>query len=253
MSGSFSDTIDKLICATDLSLWQAYDLAHEGTLTPGQLVFPGTAKGTVRVSEQESKICLIRHLIDSQFSFSVETPTKMAYCFSGASKRNAMTDITLYGNGERLLNMEFKAGNVSINRRNQNHITKDIEKLVCENVDGYWFHTLRTTGNNSLKRLWDTIRRALRSVVARTDSIRCSKLFTFHCCVLQQGYSVSTTFELNDQSNQEKWLESLAAPEVLIRKGQLDELRSADGWSLLRYESVGRTKYSSPKVTGRLD
>lgn len=238
MTVSSADTLCKLIQETDHSLWQSYHAAREGSHTPGRIVFPKTSKGEVRVSEQEAKLCLIRHVANSPFSYSVETPTQLTYCFTGVGRRNAMTDVTLYEDGAPRANIEFKSGNVSAKRKNTTHITKDIEKLVCENVDAFWFHTLKATNDLSLTHLWGALRQALKEFVASQSVKYAPKRFTFHCCVLQQGFSVTTTFELNERSVEENWLKTLESPTVVIRKGQLVELQTAEGWSVLRLESA---------------
>lgn len=225
---------DGLIQASDRLLWEAYHSAVNGVHHAGQLIFPKTSKGKVRVSEQEAKQLLIENVRNSTFSYSVETPTLGNYGFSGAGKRNAMTDLSLYADGIRFVNMEFKAGNTSIKRKNLGKISKDIKKLVLEDVRGFWFHTLVATNRASIVRLWQTIRQELKTVVQEAPTLS-SKTFTFHCCVLREAFSVRTTFQLGELSRDPEWLESLTPPTFRVSKGKVIELIDANDWRVFRY------------------
>ncbi len=222
---------DSLIQATDRLLWDRYRAAARGEHEPGKLTFPKTAKGHIRVSEQEAKQLLIENLRGSMFSYTVETPTKEIYGFTGVGQRNAMTDLTLYSKGLRYVNIEFKSGGFSPERLKHGMITKDIAKLAKENVNGYWFHTLTNVDRASLDCLWQTIRRELKNVVAATANIH-SKQFTFHCCVLRQAFSVQTTFKLSELSREPGWLGKLVTPTYRISKGQVLDLAASTDWRL---------------------
>jgi len=238
--------LQKLIQATDSLLWEAYRSANSVTHTAGQIVFPKTSKGRIRVSEQEAKQLLIGTLRDSPFSFSVETPTLGNYRFSGVGKRNAMTDLSIYTNGVRYLNMEFKAGNASMKRKNLKTITKDIQKLVLEDVDGLWFHTLKATNRASVAKLWKTIRQELKTIVEQSSGPLRSKQFTFHCCVLREAFSVQSTFPLDELSRKPEWLDNLTPPTFRVSKGQVIELSDANDWQVVRY---GQPVEDGPKAS----
>lgn len=239
-----AETLDRQICsliqATDESLWRTYQCAVRGE-TPQivRLVFPKTSKGKVRVSEQEARQLLIANLADTDFFYSIETPTLGNYGFSGKGKRNAMTDLTLCEpSGSAYLNMEFKSGNTSKQRRNRNHIQKDIVKLVSENVDGFWFHTLRATNSASISRLWQTIRQELKAIIQDTAGAFPPKQLTFHCCVLEQAFSLQKTLQLDERSCSDDWLEDVNPPSFRVKDGQLCQIQEADGWKLHRQEPV---------------
>lgn len=56
--------------------------------------FPRNAKGKLRISEQELRICLIKNLYQAHYKrISVETPTKYAYSFKGGVKCKKKEDI----------------------------------------------------------------------------------------------------------------------------------------------------------------
>ena len=56
--------------------------------------FPRYAKGGLRISEQELRICLIKNLYQAHYKrISVETPTKYAYSFKGGVKCKKKEDI----------------------------------------------------------------------------------------------------------------------------------------------------------------
>lgn len=233
MPQTLDTQFDGLIQATDTLLWDTYRSAVSGVHQAGKLMFPKTSKGKVRVSEQEAKQLLIQNVCNSMFSYSVETPTVGNYGFSGVGERNAMTDLSLYANGLRFVNMEFKAGTTSIKRKNLGKITKDIKKLVLEEAKGFWFHTLGATNRASVSSLWQTIRQELRAVVQATPSFP-AKQFTFHCCVLQEAFSVRTTFQLNELSRDPEWLSNLMPPTFRVSKGQVIELSETNDWQIFR-------------------
>ncbi len=233
MPQTFDTQFDGLIQATDRLLWDAYRSAVSGVHQTGKLIFPKTSKGNVRVSEQEAKQLLIQNVRNSMFSYSVETPTLDNYGFSGVGQRNAMTDLTLYADSVRFVNMEFKAGNSSTKRKNLSKITKDIKKLVVEDVRGFWFHTLKATNRASIASLWQTIRQELKSVVQATPMLL-AKQFTFHCCILREAFSVQTTFQLDELSRDPEWLDNLMPPKIRVSKGQVIELSDANDWQVFR-------------------
>ena len=232
MPTNLEQIVASLVEATDKLLWDCFRSATNGTPPPCRLVFPRTSKGAVRVSEQEAKQLLIGKLNDTSFSFSVETPTLHNYSFKGKGRRNAMTNLTLYTpDGNRFLNMEFKAHNTSTKRINRKHINKDIQKLVLEDVNGFWFHTLRAASKTSIETLWQTIRHELRTVTQQEAGNFKPKYITFHCCVLRDAYSVQTTFPVNDSTSAEAWLAELQPPAFTVKSGQLIDLHQTEGGS----------------------
>ena len=115
--------------------------------TSSQLIFPKYRNKTVRYSEQELKQIFLRNVEeDGNYFYSVETPTKYAYCFKnsenpivkeehekGDNHKSARFDVSLYNtdykvNDNASHHIEFKYGNPD----QKNAICKDFLKLVSE-------------------------------------------------------------------------------------------------------------------------
>ena len=161
-----------------VAMWAARDLT---TVPTDHLVFPkkrvkegGKRKIVTRVSEQESKIVATQWLSCESHPFSIETPTMERFRFTPTGNddeteppnrvdasegesddgdgQSARTDITVYRhNGKDLqpfLNIELKALQPDWGK-----FRKDLEKLLRENVEGMWFHTLEAGRQDS----WDGI------------------------------------------------------------------------------------------------
>ena len=170
-----------------VAMWAAQE---SPSIPVSGLVFPkkrakkgGKGDPVTRVSEQESKIIATEWLRCEDYPFSIETPTLKRFRFSvnesGAESdtpsgdkeseedsaneesegdtddgdgQSARTDVTIYQhNGKNLfplLNIELKAL-----QPKWEAFRKDLEKLLRENVEGMWFHTLEV----GQQRSWDSI------------------------------------------------------------------------------------------------
>ena len=141
-------TVEKMIIA---SLRELAKIANENEKAIKQqeskLIFPkyccGKHEGEKRVSEQESRLLFIRELEkqnETEFYYSIETPTTKSYKFSDKIEKeydpnivavdnggqSASFDLTLYDNSlERKHFIEFKNGNVDT-------VKKDFLKLLCD-------------------------------------------------------------------------------------------------------------------------
>ena len=118
-----------------------------------RLIFPKYRNENIRISEQEFRFVLTRLLEKSKhpkFYYSVETPTNGEYSFQGKGKRSASSDLSLYFDGKKVLNIEFKAHNAK-----QDSIDKDIEKLTTEDVNGAWIHILKKEDKGTVKTLFN--------------------------------------------------------------------------------------------------
>jgi hypothetical protein len=118
-----------------------------------RLVFPLSRGEKVRISEQESKIIFCSVLNNTNYYYSVETPTKEGYSFSGSKDLSARSDLSIYTvENDSLIkkvNVELKSGNPEIKS-----ISKDIEKLIREKYLGNWVHTLESVRSNTLSTLF---------------------------------------------------------------------------------------------------
>lgn len=144
MNHSTSDVEVHRLCAdVAAQLWAVY---HERDDAP-LLILPAKRDGSRRVSEQESKILITQWLQAHGHPYSIETPTAEAYRQSGQAEMSARLDITVYGtrnHGDRVLNMELKAGTNSLE-----NYRKDFEKLLREGVEGLWFQTVEAASTGA--------------------------------------------------------------------------------------------------------
>lgn len=131
-----------------------------------RLIFPhnrvqNDEEKSTRVSEQEARFCLATFLESGRYPFyySVETPTKEKYCFSGEKKLAAQTDLTLYDrNMNKLFNVELKS-------KNEGKFDKDFRKLCGEEPDGVWFHILENTNRGTLPSVSKKVTEALEKAL----------------------------------------------------------------------------------------
>ncbi len=144
---TFIDELKGLSKAVSDKLWEMTD---DGPGRP-HLIFPEYRDKRIRVSEQESKIIFTKVLDQSHWFYSVETPTVQTYVQSGATPLSARTDISLYETSSpssKLVNIELKAHNTT-----KENLRKDLEKLLREEIDGLWFHTLENCNSATLPRI----------------------------------------------------------------------------------------------------
>ena len=131
--------------------------------TSEKLIFPIYSSGEIRISEQEARVLFCKTIeCNSDYFYSVETPTKHKYKFSfiNAKKKkeyceevdqgqSALIDLSLYkkneDNFEQLYNIEFKANNVG-----KHNIHKDFIKLGHEEGTGVFFHILKNVNSGTL-------------------------------------------------------------------------------------------------------
>ncbi len=122
------------------------------------LIFPEKRNRERRVSEQESRVLFCQLLNGKGLRYSVEAPTTNKYCFQTGKEekpRSGNTDMCIYDEcDKKIVNIELKSGQPGSKGIS---ISKDLEKLICENVEcdssgepvqirdplvlGNWFHT----------------------------------------------------------------------------------------------------------------
>lgn len=144
------------------------------------LIFPKYRGGSLRISEQESKLLFVQHLTkDRQFLFSVEKPTIQTYRQKGSRDMSARSDITLYGqDSQPTAHFELKCDNCKVE-----DIRKDLEKLVREQRTGVWFHTLKSKNRGTLPKLMGKFRKAFADLSKDVRTSNSSYLICF--CVLE--------------------------------------------------------------------
>ena len=88
-------------------------LLEEGKLESNTIIYPVyRSKPKRRISEQEAKQIFIQELINNKVRFSVETPTRLMYSFSGKTPLSGNIDVSTYSEDlTEQINIEFKANN----------------------------------------------------------------------------------------------------------------------------------------------
>ena len=145
------------------------------------LIFPEYRDNKTRISEQESKILFSNILENSEWFYSVETPTLQTYIQSGKTPLSARTDISLFRNPDpasKAVNIELKAHNATAES-----FRKDLEKLLREQLDGLWFHTLENRNKGTLPRIYEKIQRAFSDLKPHIQGKHRKILFAF--CLLR--------------------------------------------------------------------
>ena len=191
------EMIDRSVMGREVSesLWCIY---HQ---RPGsaKLVLPRKRDGTRRVSEQESKILIAQWLENHGYCYSIETPTTQQYQQSGSTALSARTDITMYGGADdsaRVVNIELKAGTPDVEA-----FRKDFEKLLREQIDGFWFHTLERASPDT----WDSIQTKMSESFRkeRTNIAKSKQTIVFGFCVLEAPQYTSFVLDFSHDLNQQ--------------------------------------------------
>lgn len=202
----------------------------------------------VRVSEQEARFIMAGELAKSGLAYSVETPTQGLYQFTGKTAISANTDVTVYpcntgGSLDRHWNVEFKSGGFGGERGDNTQangimsIQKDIEKLLREEADGFWFHTLEAIDSATLNLVWQSYTQTLRAkandlINKNDDSTKLqSRVLVFHICVLRQGFSIERRVELNPENIDQSWLRDINVPQFNVTRRTVKRLED-HGWKV---------------------
>jgi len=200
-------------------LWNLPDMDYGPTLDYPRLIIPSKRDKNKRISEQEARFVFCSILNNSDFFYSIETPTEKEYQISGKGMRSASTDLSIYEyrNGFRkLVNVEFKAHNPRFRE-----IEKDVKKLVGEEITGNWFHLLKNVNSKTLMALFSKMEKALMMNYSNEISI----LFCF--CVLDKKWACIKHFNWNgsefpEDEKQEKYrafVERFFRLDYFVRRG----------------------------------
>ncbi|MCK9224172.1 MAG: hypothetical protein M0R46_12555 [Candidatus Muirbacterium halophilum] len=137
-------TIEEFLELTFQNLRKTYDTDNKF-----QLFFPIKRDQKPRYSEQEARVCAIKTCFDKNIKFSVETPTKGEYFFSGkeSNKRSGSIDLQVIIK-EKYYNIEFKFGT--------NKVDNELEKFN-ENPDNVMFFLFKNTDKGTIKTLLKNI------------------------------------------------------------------------------------------------
>ncbi len=93
-------------------------LLEDGRLEANTIIYPTYRnKPERRISEQEAKQIFIHEVIRNGIRYSVETPTRLPYSFSGETPLSGNIDVSTYSPDLReQTNIEFKATNCAYGR-----------------------------------------------------------------------------------------------------------------------------------------
>ena len=226
----------------DKILWDAFERSGDRQLDNygiGHLVFPlKREEDGLRVSEQEARFAFVEALNMGPFWYSVEAPTNKKYSFSGEGSRAASTDLKLYElDNTAVCNIEFKARGMSTDAADKSSIYKDVKKLLCEPVWGFWFHLLESGGES-------TINKFLSVMVEQAGKVRKesnnrnepdhkieSPGLTLHICVLKHEFSLQKNilFPFNEAE-----FDSQLNVNLQGSVKELEQVRELNGWKLER-------------------
>lgn len=234
--GSFKADFLNSITSVDEQLWTSYAAALADRMPPPgvHVIFPSYREGSklkIRVSEQESKLLLTIKLAQMGYYCSPETPTGSVYQITGKTiKRSALTDLTVYNSaGVRLIDIEFKKGGATVKKKDKTSIAKDLEKLLSEKGNGFWFHTLKSANRLTLGTLWSVMISELKALARRLGVTAVEKTITFHFSVLRQGFSVERTIHFRPEDCGENWLDDMIPAAYLIVNDNLSMIKD-HGW-----------------------
>lgn len=163
-----------------------------------RLIFP-VLNNRLRISEQEARLIYCNILNNTNYFYSIETPTILKYQFSGISKSTASSDLSIYSYDSKfckVVNVEFKSHNVEYK-----NIAKDIEKLLKEKMLGNWFHILENCDNGTIHSLFAKFKESLlKHIDDFTETV--SILFTFYSYKNRWGCYKYFTFDTNTDKKQ---------------------------------------------------
>lgn len=194
-----------------------------------RLIMPGLRDGSARISEQESRV-LFCSVLDKTYGYfySIETPTKEKYQFSGKNPLSARSDLSIWrfdGNFNKIANVELKAHNPA-----QDSINKDIEKLVREKVIGNWFHTLKNIDNKTIPALFDKFKSSFSGF--KSEDVACPIVFSF--CVLDLKLAIMKVFDPAGVQL-DLYVDEFFKLNYIVRQGKvLIEAGNENGWLVIQ-------------------
>jgi hypothetical protein len=221
--------INNKLCS---KLWSIPNVSQAAqVVSPPSLVRPHTRDGYSRISEQEARFlyCELLQAGNFRYFYSVETPTKNLYKFSGEGERSASSDVSLYQYSDQLIskvvNVEFKSGNPS-----EDKIHKDIEKLIREGIVGVWFHTLKGIDTGTLPSVFRKINAALKFLFPYIQQSTLSLVFSF--CVIDQSWACSKYFHYTPLMDYEDYVDSFFELLYYVKARKV-MVENSNGWITL--------------------
>jgi len=231
--------INKRVC---MKLWDIIAIEDSpNDLTP-KLVVPSLYNLTVdsvgiRISEQEARFMFCSELEKTNYFYSVETPTKGKYSFSGSEKISARSDISIYSAKanklEHIANVELKAGNPL-----EKDIIKDIRKLIFERrenatLEGNWFHFLKNADSNTLNSLFKKFQESFNILASEVNLPDDSISIQFTFCVLDKKWACTKKFIWKSGTDLNEYVNSFFNIQYNIKNSNIN-VKNANGWEIFR-------------------
>jgi hypothetical protein len=160
------------------------------------MIFPQYRDGTQRISEQEARFLFVRELEKVQnngFAYSVETPTKAEYCFSGNDCRSGCVDVCLYDTADgkyvRKHLVEFKAHNVDVDT--------DFQKLLydADGLQNYFVHIIKNSNSATIPSIESKYNAAIACGMAEQNRKPTSQVCIF---LMDMGKNVLHIYDVVD-------------------------------------------------------
>lgn len=213
------------------SLWSIADAnGHPSGLSP-RLIIPTTRKNDLRISEQEARLMFCSSLNNLSYYYSIETPTVQSYQLTGQTAQSALSDLSLYtynGSFKKVANIEFKAHNPP-----QQHISKDIEKLIRENIQGNWFHLLKNIDSGTLPALFTKFINSFNAFSNLVSNKNLSVSILFYFCVLDKKWACYKHFDYRpEQGNFDAYVNSFFSVNYGV-SGNKVTVNNNNGWIIV--------------------
>lgn len=191
-----------------------------------RLIFP-LLHNKLRISEQEARLVYCNILNNSNYFYSIETPTIEKYQFSGISKSTASSDLSIYSYDNKfnkVANVEFKSHNVEYK-----NIAKDIEKLLKEKILGNWFHILENCDSGTLGSLFVKFKNSLIEHIDDIDDT-VSILFTFYS--YNNKWGCYKHFMINKAVDKRQYIDSFFRIDYKAVKQRITVIED-NGWNVV--------------------
>ena len=131
----------------EISLLLSMNVDKSGYLMYRRITKPKNRNWDIR--EPEVTFVLGQMLTEKRLHFGLEVTTQNRYQFSGGYQTTALTDLVIYNDEEKHINIELKDGQPSLEP-----IRKDIEKLKTESSEGSaFFHILQDENSRTMPTL----------------------------------------------------------------------------------------------------
>lgn len=213
-------------------LWNVADNSKLPTGLSPCLIFPKKRNEKIRISEQESRVLFCGLLNNSNYCYSIETPTEELYKQKGKTHRSASSDLSLYTQTnkefKKVLNVELKAHNPRIE-----NIRKDIEKLMREGIPGNWFHTLKNIDSGSLLKIFNKIADSIKNCKKNDDEKTLSIIFAF--CVLEKQWGCIKHFDYKPECGEfNEYVDNFFALEYCISSKSEIVIDKDAGWKFVK-------------------